>query len=258
MKFADLFIGALTLKHRTFVSLRDNSEAFRRGFMVLLVAALVAGAFTSLVSAVQNASVANNKAQVIESAVSSFRSTYRGPAEMESVIESYIREGIGIGLDIAALPPRAGQGARPIAAILDYIGNVLSTPFHAGWTGWLLLAGLLVHFSSRLLGGRASIAQMLGLTSLAAAPHIFSALTALLTLAGPLGAVNSLLGFLISIWSLIVYIKATAVAQNFSAGRAIGAIAIGFLILIGIAILISILVGLIVGGFIATAVSQTR
>jgi hypothetical protein len=153
--------------------------------------------------------------------------------------------------EIEVLPPRAGEAARPVTALLNYFGLVLATPFSWQWIGWTLFAGLVIHFSSRLLGGRASMAQMLGLTCLAAAPQIFTALTALFTLlavlgrVGALDTIGTLLGGLIALWSAVVYVKATAVAQQITWLRSLGAIALGFGLVLALALAAVILLGLI-------------
>lgn len=264
MNWQENFIGALTLRHETFVALRGRSDVFLRGFVVLLFAALVAGLFVALDGTVREFLPPPSKEQIMQQALGNFRNSYQGPAEFQPMIEAYIREGVSMVYEIMALPPRAGEGARPIAAVLNYIANVLATPFRWEWIGWTLFAGLLFQFSSRLLGGRAGMAQMLGLTALAAAPQIFTSLTSLLMLIGSLsgvgvlGGLSSLLGFLIAVWSAVIYIKATSVAQNFSMGRAVGAVVLGYGILILLFAVIVLIFGLVVGGVIGTAISQTR
>lgn len=253
MNWQSNFVGALTLKHQIFAALRERSDVFLRGFLVLLIAALVAGVFASLNVTVREFQPPPSKEEITQQVLDNFRSRYRGSEQLRATIEPYIREGVSMVYEIRRLPPRAGEGARPVAAILNYVGSVLATPFTWMWIGWTLFAGLLFHFASRLLGGRATIAQMLGLTALAAAPQIFSALTSLLELiasgggAAVVGAVNSLLGFVIGIWSAIIYVKATSVAQDFSIARAIGAIALGFLLLFLVFLLAIILFAMVIG-----------
>ncbi|TAH52146.1 MAG: hypothetical protein EYC68_07555 [Chloroflexota bacterium] len=264
MNFQENFVGALTLNQKTMVALRERSDVFLRGFLVLLFAALVAGLFASLGGAIREVAPPRDREQVIEQIVDNFLFNFRSTPEARDLMEAYIREGVSMVLEISALPPRAGEIARPVRAITTYVGNVLATPFQWGWAGWLLFAGLLFQFSSRLLGGRASMAQMLGLTSLAAAPQIFTSLTSLLALIGTMGgvgwfgSVNALLTFLIAVWSAVIYVKATSVAQNFSIGHAIGAIALGIGILIGIALVFSILFGILIVVGIGAAVSNIR
>ncbi len=258
MNFSTLFVGALTLKNESFVALRERSDVFLRGFVVLLFAAIVAGLFAALSGALGDISPQLTKDQVIQIANQSFESSYNGPPEMKAQFQAYPGEIASMIYELETLPPRAGQVARPIAAIINYVGNVLVTPFSWMWAGWMLFAGLLFQFSARLLGGRASINQMLGLTALAAAPQIFSSLTSLLNLLAAradvtaLGSLASLLSFIIAIWSAAIYIKATSVAQNFSLARSVGAIALGYGILILVVIVGVLVFGVVVGGVIGT------
>ncbi len=264
MNFSELFVSALTLKTQTFVALRERSDVFLRGFVVLLCASLVAGLFIALDGTVREFLPPPSKEAIIRQAVGNFQNSYNGPPELQPVIESYIREGVSMVYELFGLPPRAGEGARPVAAVLNYIGNVLATPFSWTFAGWMLFAGLLFQFSSRLLGGRASINQMLGLTALAAAPQIFASLTSLLNLIATVGnapllsGVNGVLGFVLAIWSAVVYVKATSVAQNFSLARSVGAIALGIGILIGVMIIAVVFFAVVVGGVVGAVVGQAR
>lgn len=263
MSFSDLFVGAVTLNGRTYAHLRERSDVFYRGFLVLLFAGLVVGACASLSGSIRDLRPLTTKEQVLAQANQIFDNSFQGTPAMREQVRPYVTEIASMIFELESLPPRAGEGARPVAAVLDYVGSVLATPFSWAWTGWLLFAGLLFQFASRLLGGRASMAQMLGLTALAAAPQIFTALTSLLALIATaaglsvLNGVNTLLGFLIAVWSAAVYIKATAVAQNFSIGRAVGAILIGYVILIGVFILGLILFAITVSGLVAIAAANT-
>src|SRR5581483_10142041 len=177
MRWQDNFIGTLTFKHATFVGLREHSNVFQRGFQVLLATALIVGLVASLSGAIRRVTPLATEAQVLEQARQRFESSYNGPPEIGAQIEPYVTEIAGMIYDLIHLPPRGGDSLRPVAAVLSYIGGVISMPFSWEFAGWLLVSGLLFHFSSRLLGGRASMSQMLGLTSLAAAPQIFTALT---------------------------------------------------------------------------------
>lgn len=254
MNFQDLFVGALTVNSKMFDALRERSDVFWRGFMVLLFAGLFAGVFGALPGAISEIAPQATKEQVIQIARAQFESNYRGPAQDKATYEEYVDDIASAVYDVIHLPPRAGEGARPVAAVLGYIGNVLATPFSSRWIEWILFMGLLFHFTARLLGGRASMAQMLGLTALATAPQIFFSLVSVLMLvqnatATPLiGVLVGALGFVISLWTAVIYVKGTAVAQKFTVWRAIGTIVLGYVLLIGAIIVFSILVALLLGG----------
>lgn len=264
MRWQDNFVGALLLRQQTFSALRERSDVFLQGFIVLFVAAIVAGAFSSLLVPIQTLAPVATKEQVLAEANSVFESRFNGPPSIRAQVQPYVGEIASMIYELETLSPRAGEGARPIAAVINYVGAVLAVPFSWAWIGWTLFAGLLIHFTSRLLGGRAGMAQMLGLTSLAAAPQIFTALTGLLALFGVLSQINlfsglnSLLGFALAIWSAVVYIKATSVAQGFSYARAIGAIALGFGLLLGLFFLALVLFGLVVAVLVVPLAGQIQ
>lgn len=255
MKIQELFVGALILKTETFVTLRERSDVFYRGFLVLLFGGLIAGVFAGLVSFVDQFLPPPPKQIIIETAVEGFRGSYQGPEALKPLIEQYISESVSMVYDLIALPPRAGEGARPMVALLEWLGTTLTMPLTFAFMGRILFAGLVIQLTSRGLGGRASIAQMLGLSCLAAAPEVFTALPSLLTLFADVSgmeairAPNGLLGLLISLWELAIYVKATAVAQQFSMGRALGAIALG----VGLVIVLAVLAAFVIA-FIAAAI----
>ena len=260
MNILSLLGGALTLRTETFATLRERSDVFYRGSLVMLFIALMMSAFAAGVPLLHPAT----EAQVTAEALRGFMQSYNGPAAMQGMIEAYIREGIAIGFEIHQLPPNAGAAFGPIARFLEWLGAVLTTPWSGGVLGYLLLAGLLVHLTSRWLGGRAGMAQMLGLSALSYAPQIFYPVSSLLTLGGTLtgagafGALNSLVGLAIFVWSTIIYIKATALAQGFTYGRAIGAILLALLLVIGASVLLACLGGALIAGAISARVSATR
>lgn len=264
MTLSQLYTGALLFKTDVFTALRERSDVFLRGFLVLLVAALIAGAFASLTGVAGDLGPRMSKEQVQQIALDGFNRSYNGPPDQRAVIEPYVTEIASMVFDLTALPPRAGQDVRPVVALVNWLGRTLATPFGFGFVGWTLLMGLLVQLTSHWLGGRGSIAEMLGLTALAAAPQAFNAIPNLLTFLseitniGALTLPNGLLGLLIGVWSLLIYVRATSVAQQISTGRAVGAIAVAAAILfVALAALLFIAIGLFTG-LIASLVAQSR
>lgn len=256
MTLYDTLLGALLLRHQTFVSLRERSDVFLRGFLVLLVVGLAVGFAAGLEGVSHKVSPPPSQAQILAQVEAGLNTGPRVPPEFRALIESYVTEIVSLVYEIIALTPRGGEFARPIASFLVLVGTTVAVPFSWPWAGWLLFAGLVFHLTSRWLGGRAGIAQMLGLTALAAAPQLLlvvgSLFTILQTLLGvPLGFLVSLIGFVVAVWSAVLYIKATGVAQGFSWLRALGAIALGYVLMIGGVILLILLFGLLVGLFVA-------
>jgi hypothetical protein len=129
--------------------------------------------------------------------------------EIVEQVTAYMRSSIEMGLRIQALPTRL---PKPVGGVLEDLGRLLSLPFSrlTGWIGytiWVLLF-------AKLLGGRATVAQTLGATALYAIPHVLDILHIVRCLGG-------LLGFIATVWGIAIYVKALAVANEFSIGRSI-------------------------------------
>ncbi len=233
--------GALALSDRTFTDLRENSSVLLRGFLLLLAVGLLVGIFQVSVSLAEGP---GNTAQ--EGIPPAFRAMI--PPDYQTMAEDSAREGAAIGADIQKLAPQAGEAFRPAANALRWIGQVLSVPLSMSFLGWMLLAGLVVHITSHWLGGRANVAQMLGLSALAFAPRVFDPIAILLNAGGgTLATIGGLVSLIVFIWGIAIYIKATAVAQNFSLGRALGAILLAFVV----ATVATFLLGLFAGALLA-------
>lgn len=264
MSIIQLIIGALTFRRETFTALRERSDVFYRGFLVIVVMGLLVGAVVAGERALAEAKAPQDQEKRVSDALSQFERSFSGSAGLGPVIESYIREGIGIAVEIAALPPRAGANMMPLVAAMEWLGATLVTPVSFGFIGWTLLAGVVIHLTSRWFGGKAGIAQMLGLTSLAAAPQFITAIAGLLTLigiatgVGAFSALNGLLNFVTFLWSVAIYVFATAIAQQFSIGRSIGAVVVGFTLIFAVIIAIVIFIAITVGALVGTLLSGIR
>jgi hypothetical protein len=82
--------------------------------------------------------------------------------------------------------------------------------------GWLFY-GALVLIAANLLGGSAKLPDFLGMVSLYAIPG-------LLAIVSPLFPCLCIFGLIGAIWSIVVYVKATAVATGLDGGRAVLAV----------------------------------
>lgn len=264
MSILTSIIGALTFRRETFTALRERSDVFYRGFLVILVMGLLVGAFAAGERALTRVFVPADEEKIVNNALAQFERSFSGPANLGLDIESYIREGISIGVEIANLPPRAGANMQPLVAALEWLGATLATPISFGFIGWTLLAGVVIHLTSRWFGGKAGIAQMLGLTSLAAAPQFITAIAGLLTLigiatgVGAFSGLNGLLNLIMVIWSAAIYVFATSIAQQFSVGRSIGAVVVGFALIFTVIIALVMLIAFTIAALIAVLASGTR
>jgi hypothetical protein len=253
MNLRELFVGALTLRTATFTQLRERSDVFFQGFVVLFVAAWIAGAFGATQTLAARA-VPPPSEDAVLAQVQAALAQAQMPSANRVMVEGYAVNVVSMIYELAQLPPQAGEWGRPLALLLDWLGTFLSAPFAFGFVGWTLFAGLLFGAVALwFLGGRGTLKQILGLTALAAAPQAFTAIPALLaTLATLTGvsaftALNGLFGLILALWSAAIYVQATAVAQHFSVGRAIASIAIGLMLLAAIVLLGILFVAFAIG-----------
>lgn len=255
MKLQELFVGALMLRTETFVQLRERSDTFLRGFMVLFVTALVVGAFAATQSSAEQWT-APSKEAVLAEIKSGMESSGSIPPEVLPLAENYAFNVASMIYEISQLPPQGGAWAKPFANVSNWVGTLLSWSFSWGYAGWMLFGGLLFGSAAIALGGRGDLNKMLGLTCLAAAPQILNAIPALLgviaTLTGfaALTGLNGIFGFVIAIWSAVIYVKATAIANSISIGRAVAAIALGYVVLAGILLFLTVLIVWVFGQFV--------
>jgi hypothetical protein len=264
MNTFSLIAGALTLRTDTFKALNERSDVFLRGFLVVFMVGLVAGAFAAGAELTTSVLRPPNEQVVTQEALRGFENSYAGPPELRSTIEPYITEFVGMVFDLSRLPPQAGPAFRPFVRLLRWVGESIATPFGQGFLGYLLIGTLFVHLASRWLGGRAGIAQMLGLGALGFAPQVLGPVSSLLRLAGNLSGSNAfspvenLIGLVAFVWGALILVKGTAVAQQFSYGRAIGAILIAVLVVIVVGVLLAAGLAVLVGAGVATLIAAIR
>ncbi|NIV32097.1 MAG: hypothetical protein GWN58_22240, partial [Anaerolineae bacterium] len=96
--------------------------------------------------------------------------------------------------------------------------------------GWLFY-GALVLIAVRLLGGKAKLPVFLGTVAV----YIVPGLLAILQPIPCLGLVLALVG---TVWSIVVYMKATSVVTGLDAGRSIVAVVAPILVITALSILI--------------------
>jgi hypothetical protein len=251
MSILQMIGHSLLLRTSSFATIREREDVFQRGLLLLVSVSLVVGAVSSatgLVSDVRAPSPADALDQAragFAQAMEQAKATTDIPPEVQRQIEEYFEDGMLMAGEIAELPVRLTQ---PAVHILKAVGRLLSSPF--SWLGGWMLYTLLVSIAAHLMGGRASVQEMLGLTALHAAPYLFGIVPPLLGLipvAGPTLAlfVGGLLGVATWIWSGVIYVAATAVASRFDWSRGLLAVLAPMLVLTVIA-LIGGIVGLLV------------
>ena len=117
---------------------------------------------------------------------------------------------------------------RGISGLFSAFGSWLSRALTA-LAGWLFY-GALVLVLANLLGGSARLPEFLGMVSLYSIPG-------LLAFFSPIPYLGGVLAFIGTIWSIVVYIKATSVVADLDGGRATVAVLAPLVALIVLALL---------------------
>jgi hypothetical protein len=226
-----LWKGALTFDTPTFSALSESADAFRKGFLVLLLVGLLVGLVNGGVQLAQTLSYGSATGemqavlgQIEQGMQQGFNIARQYGAEIDPQVEKMISDNLKYGFkiaeDVAKVPTPLPW---PWNRIFEFLGSMASVPF--AWLSSLILYGIFVHIFSRALGGQATVGQFFGSIALARAPHLISILHFIPCL-GPL------LGVLAAIWGFLIYIKATAASQRFGYGQAILAILLPLIVLL--------------------------
>jgi hypothetical protein len=225
---------ALLFKHEAYVQHVARADALKRGLALLVLVTLVAGVISLVVDVVGDLRPVDVEAELreaeegLQSFLEDVEPFFDLPPEVKKGIYQgfrAMRPGIEIGTRIDELPTRL---PRPVGKLLSNLGAFLSLPFSrlAGWIGY----GIWVLLVAKLLGGRATVSQMLGTTALYAVPHVLDIL-------GPVPCLGGMLGLVATVWGIAIYVKALAVANDFGVGRAIVATVLPALIIALLALL---------------------
>jgi hypothetical protein len=238
---------ALLFKHETYVQHVARADALKRGLTLLVVVTLLAGVISLVVNVVNGMRPTDVEADIqeFEQGMQSFFDNVEPFLDLPPDFKKgfgqglkAVRPGIEIGARIAELPTPL---PRPVGVLLSNLGAFLSLPFSrlAGWVGY----GIWVMLAAKLMGGQATVAQTLGATALYAVPHVLDIL-------GPVPCLGGLLGVVATVWGIAIYVKALAVANEFTIGRAIVATLLPALVIVvlsGLGLLALLVVGLAAG-----------
>jgi hypothetical protein len=208
-------------RHEAYAQHVTRANVLGRGLTLLVLTTLVAGFLSfgrDVIRGLRPTSIERQR-QETEEAIRQFTQSWRDmqqftdvpPQNVEQVV-TYLRSGMEIGLRIDALPTPL---PKPVGRAFEALGRLLSLPFNRmtawlGYTIWVLLI-------AKLLGGRATVSQTLGATALYAVPHVLDILHLVPCLGG-------LLGLVATVWGIAVYVKALAVANEFSTGKSVLAV----------------------------------
>jgi hypothetical protein len=251
-------LDALRLRGAALAAVAERPDAFMRGLLVVVAAALIAG-LPALVSGIANGfrPVAVEPVEIAPQVAGAFdmmRPWLRSSGLPDAVIDQIVETAQGntlmagqIATEIQQLPTAL---PRPVAQAFKSAGAWLSRPFAASpfplataslatWLGY----GIFVMLFAKLLGGRGALHGFFGATGFYAAPHVL----AIFLPVPVLGPILSFVGFA---WGLVIYCVATAVSHRLSAGRALVAVfapLIALLTLIALLIMLSALLALLGG-----------
>jgi hypothetical protein len=207
--------GVLTLRTETFVSFRDDPNGLRRGLTWLVAVTLIAGSLGFVVDLVQNLRPVEAQIADVQSGFEEFFRQMQqfmppgGPPpefwdEFQKQFMASFEVGIKIGTEIGGLPTLLPQ---PIGTFLETLGGWWSQPF-ARLGGWLWYA-LWVMLAAKLLGGTGGLRRFLATTSLYAVPQF-------ITILRPVPCLGPVLGLVAAVWGWVIYVKATAVAHDWT------------------------------------------
>ena len=233
----NLVRGALLLDSQTFTDLKASPDVFRKGFTLLVIVGLIVGVVVGLVGMVQSLMI-DPLAEIAQARTGLEQMMKQFPGDSAQILEN-AEMGFKIAERITkeAKPPLL---PHPVGVIFRQLGVIVSQPF--SWLGSLLLYGVLVQVFAKLLGGRGTIAQMWGLTSLTVVPHLLDALSPLLGVIPVAGVIVSfLVGLTAFVWGVIIYVKGTAVAHEMSGGRALFAVLLPIIVTVLVALLLVVL-----------------
>ncbi len=226
---------ALLLEDEAFARIRDARDNFARGLVIIATISLIVGLFNVLADFV--VAMRTSPEAEIALARESIRQTIEqmralGVFGADPILEEQVLQSIESSLAIAEHVTGIVEETTPLPPLvvnsLRALGQWFSYPF--GWIATWMLYGVVVLVFARLLGGTASVQEMLATTSLVAVPHLLDAFRFI-----PIaGFFLSLAAF---VWGAAVYVKGTAIANRLDTGRALVAVLAPLLLLLALAIL---------------------
>ena len=227
--------NALFFQDEGYVRLRDAKDNFARGLLILVVISLIVGLFNSLADYLTLVRI--SPVEQVEQAQAGMRQTIEQLAQMgvfganPIFVEQFLRNmeaGLAIGKAVAEVVEETTPLPYPVVVAFQVLGGWLSYPFN--WISRWMLFTLVVLVFAKLLGGTATVREMLATTSLVAVPHLLDAFR-FLPIAG------GLLSLVAFVWGGAVYVKGVAVANRFGIERALLAVLAPLLFAVGLAIL---------------------
>jgi hypothetical protein len=209
---------------------RERPNLFLRGIVLIVVVSLVAGLLSfafNLYNKVRPVDVGQITAGMTE-----WQQWMPVPLdpEFQEAWDSMVDILVPMITDLSQVEAPLPRG---LVGFFNSLGSWLSRALTA-IGGWLFY-GVLVLLFVNLLGGSAKLPEFLGTVALYIVPG-------LLVLFQPIPCIGALLAFVGTIWSIVVYMKATSVASGLDTGRTILAVFAPLLALILLGFLVTGLV----------------
>ncbi len=245
---------ALLLRSAAFTRVAVRPDAFLRGLLVILAAALLAGlpAFVSDVidgfgppPVIEPGEVQKQLDESLAAIRPWLRSAGAPEAMLDRILGQVEASAVLAGTIVAQVQQADTALPRPLAQGLMALGRWLSRPFAgspwplaaatlATWLGY----GVWVMLAAKLLGGRSTLHGFFGATAFYAAPHVLTIFSTVPVLGGVLGVVAGL-------WGLVIYVVATAASHRLSLGRAVLAVFLPILVLLNLLALLFLPISLL-------------
>jgi hypothetical protein len=211
---------------------RERPNVFLRGITLIIVVTLVAGLLTFVLNLVDQ--VRPVRVDQLEQSLTQWQQWMPFPLEPEfqEFWEGMVDVMVPMIRDLSEVQAPLPRG---IVGFFNSFGTWLSRTL-AGIGGWMFY-GVLVLLFVNLLGGSAKLPDFLGTVALYIVPG-------LLVLFGRIPCIGAVLAFVGTVWSIVVYMKATSVAGNLDTGRTILAVLAPALSIFALGILLAALVAL--------------
>jgi hypothetical protein len=211
---------------------RERPNLFLRGIILIIVITLVAGLLNFVFDLVNQ--VTPVKVDMLEQNMTQWQQFLPVPLdpEFQKFWEGMVDVMVPMIRDLSEVQAPLPRG---IVGFFNSFGTWLSRTL-AGIGGWMFY-GVLVLLFVNLLGGTAKLPEFLGTVALYIVPG-------LLALFGPIPCIGAVLAFVGTVWSIVVYMKATSVAGNLDTGRTILAVLAPALSIFVLGILLAALVAL--------------
>jgi hypothetical protein len=215
---------------------RERPNVFLRGITLIVVISLVAGLVSfgvTLFNQVKPVRIVDIEKGINQwlDVQSQFIPFYQDP-EAQRTMEEMMDVMVPMITDLANIQAPLPRG---ITGFFHAFGGWLSRAL-AAIGGWLFYGTLVLIFVN-LLGGTAKLPEFFGTVALYIVPG-------LLVLLGPIPCVGWLFVLVGTIWSIVVYMKATSVVGGLDTGRAILAVIAPFFALMLLGILFGTVLGL--------------